>query len=58
MRLLNHVSSHQQTRKIELRYDPEQLSATYDKRVRTNQSKVLDSDGTDILIPKEVNKQH
>ena len=32
MRLLNHVTSHQETRKIEVRYDPEQLSAPSDKR--------------------------
>jgi hypothetical protein len=31
-RLLNHVTSHQETRKIEVRYDLEQLSAPYDKR--------------------------
>jgi len=28
MRLLNHVTSHQKTRKIEVRCDPEQLSAS------------------------------
>jgi hypothetical protein len=32
MRLLNHVTRHQETRKIEVRYDPAQLSAPYDKR--------------------------
>ena len=35
MRLLNHVTCPQKTRKIEVRYDPEQLSASHDKRVRT-----------------------
>ena len=32
MRLLNHVTSRQETLKIEVRYDLEQLSAPYDER--------------------------
>jgi hypothetical protein len=38
MRLPNHVTSHQGARKIEVRYDPEQLSAPYDKRREADDS--------------------
>jgi hypothetical protein len=34
MRLSNHLASHQETRKIEVRYDPEQLSPRCNKYKR------------------------
>jgi hypothetical protein len=35
MRLLKHATSHQKTRKMEVRYDPEQVSVPCDKGVLT-----------------------
>jgi hypothetical protein len=41
MRLLKQPTSHQKTRKMEVRYDPEQVSAPYDKGVRHGVDLVL-----------------
>jgi len=38
MRLLNRVTNHQKMRKIEIRYDLEQLSAPYDNSIRRIES--------------------
>ena len=52
MRLLKHATSHQETRKMEVRYDPEQVSAPYDKGVRKITPSFLVVVASDILILK------